>query len=111
MAIQKKFSPTTGRRPVAGRTAVTASRRPVTAASSITAGVKSRQNSRAKSRINANLAGLTPAQARFAQQIMANCRSVGTPIMGATNRTAVSHDLLCESCLSRCKSCEISVDS
>lgn len=88
MAITKKYSPTQGRMP-AGRSAITASRRPVTAGTSITSNVRSRQNTRTRSRIAANYAGLTPAQAAFAKQIQANCRKSGA-IMGATNTSNIA---------------------
>ena len=89
MALKKRYSPTQGRMP-AGRSAITASRRPVTAGTSITSNARSRQNTRTRSRVAANYAGLTTAQAAFARQIQANCRKSGAAIMGATNTSNIA---------------------
>ena len=81
MAIKKTFSPASrkpvGRRPVTAsrtmnRTASTVGRRPVNASTSITAGVKSRQATRpmTNSKLNANMAKLTPTQRIFANQLL-----------------------------------------
>ena len=100
MAIKKTFSPASrkpvGRRPVTAsrtmnRTASTVGRRPVNASTSITAGVKSRQATRpmTNSKLNANMAKLTPTQRIFANQLLTNYKKQSS-IMGATNTSNIA---------------------
>ena len=85
MAIKKTYTPANrNRRAMAGR-------RPVTASTSITAGVRNRQTQRTavNSKLNANMAKLTPSQRVFASQLVNNCRRPSA-IMGATNTSNIA---------------------
>ena len=89
MAIKKSFSPMS-RKPM-GAARKPMGRRPVTASTSITAGVRNRQAQRTavNSKLNANMAKLTPSQRVFASQLINNCRK-SSAIMGATNTSNIA---------------------
>lgn len=75
--IKKSFSPSASR--LGGR-------RPITAGTSITAGTQSRT----RQSLPSSFKNLNPQQAAFARQIMANCQTDKSPIMGATNTTNIA---------------------